>query len=155
MTLTVAVILIVFSLLAPAVAQERTGAILKELIAAVERDIETMEAEVERFASERQTLLGDWQQTREALARANNPLQRDSLRADLLLLGAKLNQGDLQQVRTYLTTIAGLIPKLQQLKEELGLGSMGASRATRQATHTQLGTLMTNAANLLSGLQTS
>ena len=114
-----------------------------------------MEAEVERFASERQTLLGDWQQTRDALARVSDPLQRDSLRADLLLLGAKLNHGDLQQVRTYLTTIAGLIPKLKQLKDELGLGGMGTSPAVRQATQRQLGNLMTNAATLLSGLQIS
>ena len=51
-----------------------------------------------------------------------DPLTRESLRADLLLVGAKLNQGDLQQVSVYLDTIADIVPKLKQLKHELRRG---------------------------------
>ncbi len=133
-------------------AQERTGIVLRKLMAAVEEKVEEMESEMVRFAGERQQLVRDWQTTRSSLAKTHDPLSRESLRADLLLIGAKLNQGDLQQVSVYLQTIADIVPKLKQLKHELRRGmSPGAHHAARE----QVGQFMTTAAGLLHALNQS
>ena len=99
--------------------QERTGILLQELMAAVEEKVEEMESEMGRFAGERQQLVRDWQKTRSALAKTHDSLSRESLRADLLLTGAKLNQGDLKQVSVYLQTIADMNHRVELRFEDM------------------------------------
>jgi chromosome segregation ATPase len=130
-------------------AQERTGEVLKELITAVERDVAAMETTVQDFTQERQELLQGWDRTLKAIKQERDDLARENLRVELLVLNAKLNHREIQQVGAYLDTIGRIMPKLRKLKHELRHGGALRLREDLRTYQRKVGTFMSNAANLL------
>lgn len=134
----------------PVFSVERTGEILRELVAAVEGDIKALEARAEGFKRQKQSLLKELDAGWQAFQRESRQGRREKLAADVLLTLARLNRQDLGEVGAYLETTAQILPKLRRIKEELSRGGNFKAKEDFLAYRNKMGTFMTRAAGISS-----
>lgn len=133
----------------PAPAVERTGEILRELLQGVERDFETLEKETHGFAKRAESLTKQLEEKNKLISRTTDPAKKEALKADLVYLGAQLNDLDRKEVDAALNTITEVRGKLVRIREALQRGGIVPASGELPQMRQKMGKFLSNAAQLL------
>jgi len=137
----------------PAKADERSGIIIKQIMDSVDKEMTFLEDKTAEFDQDRAPLIEELNEQAQAFHKEKDPLQKETLRVDVLLTNAKLNNYDIKEVGAYLETITSIVPKLQRVKKEL----IGANDFSREEdfhkARNQTGKFLTKAYGILSTLK--
>lgn len=145
-----ALVLLGFLLLAvPTPAVERTGEVLRELVQGVEEDLERLEHETQGFAEKGEELTKELEEKGKLLDRARDPVRRETVTSDILLLGAKLNDLDRKEVEAALTTTNDVRWKLERIRDVLQRGGILPPREELPKVRQKMGKFLSTAAKLL------
>ncbi|HIC90908.1 MAG TPA: hypothetical protein EYP21_02365 [Syntrophaceae bacterium] len=104
-------------------AEERSGEIIREIMNRIDHRMEDLEKRTTWLEQEKEDLMKDLKEKYNAFQKEKDEGKKESLKVDMLIINAKLNKQDIQEVEAYLETISDLVPDLKRLKQELKSGS--------------------------------
>jgi len=134
-------------------AYEMSGEIIKELMDSVDKEMTTLEEKTLDFDKEKAFLLDDLEAKAQEFYNDRDIIRKENKKIDILIINAKLNQKDIEEVEAYLGTISKIVPKLEQLKRELKSGGHHELNEDFSVYRQKMGNFMTKAANILSILK--
>jgi len=135
-------------------AVERSGDIIREIMNRIDDKVGDLEKKTKSMDQEKEDLVKDLKQTFNAVRQEKDGVKKESLKVDLLVIHAKLNNQDIKEVEAYLETISDLVPDLKRLKRELKTGSRFYSLEEDFNTYRhKIGGFMTKAAGILTMLK--
>jgi hypothetical protein len=101
---------------------ERSGEVIREIMNAIDNEMTAMEKQGEVLSRSRKSLLKALDKDFNAFKVETAPGKRQLLAANLQVTMAKLNAQESKEVQIYLSTLHGLIPKIDRLKQEIKSG---------------------------------
>ncbi|MGB6378802.1 MAG: hypothetical protein WBG24_18995 [Syntrophobacteria bacterium] len=133
---------------------ERSGEVIREIMNAIDNEMTAMEKQGEVLSRSRKSLLKALDKDFNAFKVETAPGKRQLLAANLQVTMAKLNAQESKEVQIYLSTLHGLIPKIDRLKQEItsGGGVFGEGAAFNRY-RSKMGNFMTHAVGILDGLK--
>ncbi len=144
-----ALLLTVLVLPASAPAVERTGEVLRELLKGVEKDFETMERKTQGFSEQAATLSKDLEEKAELIGQTQDPVRKETLKADALFLAAKLNELDRKDVGVALKTINQVRSKLDRMRDVVRRGGVYPAERDFPRVRQRMGRFLSTAAEFL------
>ena len=137
-----------------AIAEERTGDILREIMGRIDDKVKDLESKTDWIEKNKTGMMKEMKGSHQLYKREKDDVKREKIYVDLLLLNAKINKVELEEVHTYLSTIGGLLPDLKRLRYELNhnMGFQGLKEDFKVYRGKMEGYL-TNAAYVLKGLK--
>jgi hypothetical protein len=129
---------------------ERSGEVIREIMNAIDNEMTAMEKQGEVLSRSRKSLLKALDKDFNAFKVETAPGKRQLLAANLQVTMAKLNAQESKEVQIYLSTLHGLIPKIDRLKQEIksGGGVFGEGAAFNRYRR-KMGNFMTRATQAL------
>ena len=153
---TVIIITLIVTLLIPAfvLAEERSGEIIREIMNRIDNRVSQLERKTTLLEGQKEDLMKELNAKYEAFQRERDEVKKEELATDILLINAKLNMRDIEQVDAILRTISQLVPDLERLKGELQAG-MGLynNRMEFEKNRKKMGVFLTKAALILDRLK--
>jgi hypothetical protein len=134
-------------------AYEMSGEIIKELMDSVDKEMTILEEKTMDFDREKTILLDDLEAKALEFKNEREIIRKENIKVDVLIINAKLNQKDVEEVEAYLGTISKIVPKLDQLKRELNSGGHHELKEDFKVYRKKMGNFMTKAAHILSALK--
>ena len=134
-------------------AYEMSGEIIKELMDSVDKEMTILEEKTLGFDREKADLLDELETKALEFKNDKDIIRKENKKVDILIINARLNQKDIEEVGAYLGTISKIVPKLEQLKRELKSGGHLELKEDFKVYRQKMGNFMTNAANILSTLK--
>lgn len=139
-------------------ADETSGRIIREIVEEVDREMTQLENQVSGLSQKSNILLVKLQKLKKEsnkLANTGNIIDHEKIKAEMLVVCAKLNEQDLQEIKVYKQTIGALIPKLDRLQQEIKkIGSMGFDHEDEFfAFRREVGKMMTNSVRIIQQLR--
>ncbi|KPJ61798.1 MAG: hypothetical protein AMJ42_00910 [Deltaproteobacteria bacterium DG_8] len=134
-------------------AYEMSGEIIKELMESVDKEMSILEEKTLDFDREKAILLDELEAKAVEFKNERDIIRKENMKVDVLIINAKLNQKDIEEVEAYLGTIAKIVPKLEQLKIELNSGGHYELKEDFEVYRQKIGNFMTKAASILSILK--
>ena len=133
---------------------ERSGEVIREIMNAIDNEMTAMEKQGEVLSKSRKSLLKALDKDFNTYKAETAPGKRQLLAANLQVTMAKLNAQESKEVQIYLSTLQGLIPKIDRLKQEItsGGGVFGEGAAFNRY-RTKMGNFMTHTVGILDGLK--
>ena len=152
----VIIIILIVTVLIPAfvLAEERSGEIIREIMNRIDNRVSQLERKTTLLEGQKEDLMKELNAKYEAFQRERDEVLKEELATDILLINAKLNMRDIEQVDAILRTISQLVPDLERLKGELQAG-MGLynNRMEFEKNRNKMGVFLTKAALILDRLK--
>jgi len=150
-----ALIFVILTQALPTPATEVSGRIIKELVEEVDKEMTRLEDRVEGFSQKSEDLSHGLQENYNSLKATNNEMTKQKILADMLVICAKLNEQDLQEITVYKETLTALVPKMERLQGEISkMGNMGFKHKEGfiRFRH-RMGNVLTNSVRILKKLR--
>jgi len=148
------IIFIVFFMPVILLAEERSGEIIREIMNRIDERVTQLEEKTTLLEKKKEDLIKELYAKYKAFQTTDNKVIKESLKADILLINAKLNMQDIEQVDTILKTISQLVPDLERLKKELQAGmGLYTNKLEFEKNREKMGIFLTKAALILDRLK--
>lgn len=135
-------------------ALERSGDIVREIMNRIDDKVGDLEKKTKFMDEEKEELIKHLKKKYSAVRKERDGVKKESLKVDMLVINAKLNNQDIKEVEAYLETISDLVPDLKRLKRELKTGSRVYNLKEDFNTYrNRIGGFMTKAAGILAMLK--
>lgn len=152
----VIVITLIVIVLMPAflLAEERSGKVIREIMNRIDNRVSQLEKKTTLLEEQKEDFIKKLNDKYKAFQREKDEVLKEDLATDILLINARLNMQDIEQVDASLRTISQLVPDLERLKGELRAG-MGLynNRVDFERNRKKMGVFLTKAALILDRLK--
>lgn len=148
------IIFLIFLMPVILLAEERSGEIIREIMNRIDDKVTQLEKKTTLLNKKKEDLLKELDAKYKAFKTTDNKVIKESLKADILLINAKLNMQDIEQVDAILKTISQLVPDLERLKKELQAGmGLYTNKLEFEKNRKKMGIFLTKAALILDRLK--
>jgi len=148
-------LLIYFGTDCSAFANETSGRIIRELVEGVDKELNSLESQVEKFTQNTEELKHQLLKKDSEHGKVTDELEKENIGAEILYILAKLNDEDQKEIKAYKGTIGILIPKLEQLEKEMKkIGNMGFKHKDAYIKfRSQMGKMIHNSVRIVENLR--